>query len=582
MTAAIPPAVPTRNRPSEDQVLQAQVRLMVEQSRTGQRVVPLVGLILGLMFQPAAGWTLYLGWFALLLALFVVRDRLLKRVQEQEAPSKSVARTVMLSTAVIGFGISVCAPLFFPYLSGSQRGLLTGILLAWVAMAAAILGTYPACYRVYLVIFVVNVTLAWVLYGTGAEPLVAVAVCLPGASVLWRFSSRVGALIADSVNVSAENRALAEKLKLALADAERANAARARFLAAASHDLRQPVHALMLLSGLMGKPLSPERQREIAHQIGVTSETLDSMFLGLLDLARIDAGTLVARLETVPLRPLCQSLAAAYAERCAVSGIRFETECPPGLAVRADPALLGRVLGNVVNNAVKFTKHGAILVECSESGNGEAVILVRDTGVGMDPEDLAHVCEAFFRGKSAREVEADGVGLGLATASQMALLMGHRIEITSERGAGTVVRMVAPRADLPQAGSKTPGGAAPLAYSTIALIEDDRLAREGTQIWLEEHGCTVAAGADAQSVIAMLEKRNARPEFVLADYNLGPGLNGYQAIAQIRERFGPVPAAIVTGDSLQLAVPDTKIPVLIKPLKPEALEALLGRSSERT
>ena len=83
-------------------------------------------------------------------------------------------------------------------------------------------------------------------------------------------------------------------------------------------------------------------------------------------------------------------------------------------------------------------------------------------------------------------------------------------------------------------------------------------------------------------MIAILEKRNARPEFVLADYNLGPGLNGYQAIAQIRERFGPVPAAIVTGDSLQLAVPDTKIPVLIKPLKPEALEALLGRSSERT
>ena len=579
MTAAVQSAQPPEPMSDDDQVLQTQVRLMVEQSRTGQRIVPAVGLILGLMFQPAAGWGLYLGWLVALLVLFVVRDHVLKGALDHVAPPRSVARAVMVSTAVIGFAISVSAPVFFPYLSDSQRGLLTGILLAWVSTASAVIGTYPACYRVYLVIFSVNVTLAWVMFGTEVEGIVALGICILGAGILWRFSARVGSLIADSVNIRAENRELVERLKRALKDAENANATRTRFLAAASHDMRQPVHALMLLSSLMGKTLSPERRSEIARQMLVTTESLEAMFRGLLDLARIDAGTLVPRLETVALGSLCESIAAAYAERCAAAGLGFEIECPAGLAIRADPALLGRVLGNVVNNAVKFTKRGSVSVVCSATSGTEASIVVRDSGVGIAGDDLAHICEAFYRGASAREVEAEGVGLGLAIASHMADLMGHRFEIGSVRGAGTVVTMVAPRSDPPRAPAEGEAAAQRLAYSIIALVEDDRAARQSMRIWLEEHGCAVAAGGSVEEVIALLDRRGMRPDFILADFDLGPGVNGYQAIARLRKGYGDVPAAIVTGDSLQSAAPDSDTPVLIKPVKPEALEALLGGKS---
>ena len=554
-------------------VLREQTDLLIQQTRTGLIVASIGGALLGVPMLITSGALPYVVWLALLIGGYALRQRLMERAQASGSLQRVLSITV-IGSALIGLVLTAPGPVFFPKVDAEWRTFLTMVHLVWATAAMSVLGVFPPSYKLYLAASMFNIALGWWL---SAEPLQAglvSAMLAPMWFLLTRLSERVGRLMEESVNIRHEREQLVARLQESLAETEAAQRARSRFLASASHDLLQPVHALLLLASLSRDLPEGPRRDDVLRQLHTTAEAIDAMFRGLLDLARFDAGTLQPQLTAMPVAHVLRAVQAAYQARCADKGVLLTVATPPGLFVHADPAMFDRIVRNLVDNAVKFTPRGEIQVRCSES-DGLVAIEVQDSGVGIAAADLAHVQEAFYRGASAREVEADGVGLGLANSTQMARLLHGDITITSQPGHGTTVRFTLPASSDPLAAVPGAGKRRELRYRRLVLVEDDRASRVATELWLRERGAAVAAGPDLATALAQCEAMQLQPDYLLCDYKLPGDATGVQAIAALRQRYGALPAALISGEQLNAADLPPDVPLLAKPLRPERLEQLL-------
>jgi signal transduction histidine kinase len=559
-------------------VLREQTGLLIAQSRTGMLMAIVAASLLGVPMVTYGGIWAFATWWLAMAAGYLLRQRLMERAQAHGS-LEQVLRITVVGAALLGLLITLPGPLYFGVANDSARAFLTMFHLAWMAAAVTVLGVFPPSYKVYLICSMSNIMLGWWLSPASRTDTLLVSAALPPMwLVLAKFSDRVGRLIEESVNIRHERERLVQQLETALAETESAQRARSRFLASASHDLLQPVHALLLLSGLSRDLANSPRRDEVLRQLHTTAESIDSMFRGLLDLARHDAGTLQPQLASMPVAHVLRSVQAAYQARCAGKGVTLTVEAPPGVYVHADPALFDRIVRNLVDNAVKFTPAGNITVRCRAEGD-EVAIAVEDSGVGIAAADLAHVQEAFYRGSSAREVEADGVGLGLANGTLMAELLHGRIALRSEHGKGTCVTLTLPAGVSPQDALPASNQRRALRYQRIVLVEDDRNVRLATELWLREQGAQVIAAASADSAVEQCLARGMSgdnaPQFLLCDYRLGAS-TAVQALRVLRDRFGPLPAAIVSGEDIDPATLPPGVPLLAKPLRPEKLLALLA------
>ena len=295
------------------------------------------------------------------------------------------------------------------------------------------------------------------------------------------------------------------------------------------------------------------------------------MFRHLVDFAQIDAGTMMAVVQPLQLERLLASASSGFAEKCAARGLRFRLEIAGSCNVAADPVLLERMLRNFLDNAFKYSLQGEILLRADCTGPA-AVLTVSDQGVGMDTDDLAQACNAFYRGRSAAKAEAEGIGLGLAISRHMADLMQTGLDIVSQPGQGTRVMVRLPLAeDAVRVHAPAPPGprAAPLKGLLVAVVENDRLARDALVVWLEEAGARVASGATQAELLQALQGGREAPDFVLADYRLAEG-SGVEVVEALRARFGPVPALIVSGEA-DIRERGLPLPVLQKPVAPDLL-----------
>jgi CheY-like chemotaxis protein len=323
------------------------------------------------------------------------------------------------------------------------------------------------------------------------------------------------------------------------------------------------------------RSVDPARRDAMAQQIVRTGESIDGMFRHLVDFAQIDAGTMKAVVQSVQLERLIASASSGFGEKCAARGLRFRIEVQGTCIVSADPVLVERMLRNFLDNAFKYSMQGEIVVR-ADCTVDPAVLTVSDQGVGMDPDDLAQACNAFYRGRSAAKSEAEGIGLGLAISRHMADLMQAQLEIESKPECGTCVTIRLPLAHRPACAhppAPTSTCMKPLRGMLVGVIENDRLPREALTAWLEDAGARVAAGGSLAQLEQALAAEGEGPDFLLADYLLADG-TGVDAVAAIRSRFGPVPALIVSGepDIRERGLP---IPVLQKPVTPELLLAAL-------
>ena len=348
------------------------------------------------------------------------------------------------------------------------------------------------------------------------------------------------------------------------------------FLATVSHDIRQPLQAMALQLGGLGNEVStPEGKRQLLaleRSLGSAMELLDF----LLEYIKLDAGALNPHVTTVSVGSLLAMLNDTFAVVAAQRGIRLSL-CPTALGTRSDPQLLGRILRNFVSNAIKYTDRGGVLVGCRRRGDSVR-IEVWDTGCGIPTEHHGQIFWEFVQIKEAGQQQG-GLGLGLAIVDRLAKLLGHRVEVRSWLGRGSVFSVEVPLVSEAPAASHevVTTSAESLASKLIAVIDDDAGISEALASLLRAWGATAVCARDGDELLRALSGR--RPDAVIADRNLGGGEDGFVVLNRLEERLGgTLPSLIFTGEynvNDQQRANDAGRRVLHKPVRAEALLAAL-------
>lgn len=389
----------------------------------------------------------------------------------------------------------------------------------------------------------------------------------------------------SSIILRFENQELIERLREASeraeADrdrAEQANLAKSKFLAAASHDLRQPVHALELfLEVLARSELSPS-QREVLHSARSASQASAQMLNTLLDFSRIEAGVIEPQRKSFRLQPLFNKLEAELGYQADTQDIVYRCRETP-LAVYSDPALLELMLRNLISNAIRYTERGGILIGCRKRGD-DALIEVFDTGIGIAPAQQAEVFREFHQLGNPERDRTKGLGLGLAITDGLARSLGHPLSLVSQPQRGSVFRLRLPLArgglsedSFEHATLQPQTTSAQLAERRILVLDDDEVVRQGMQHLLSGWGCHCRTAETIADALAQLQ--DWQPDLLISDYRLRESHTGAQAVDLLRQALGAeVPALIVTGDTAAQRLREATasgIPLLHKPVSPAQL-----------
>jgi signal transduction histidine kinase/CheY-like chemotaxis protein len=391
---------------------------------------------------------------------------------------------------------------------------------------------------------------------------------------------------------SRELQSALDEMRSAKERAEAADRAKSTFLAAASHDLRQPVHALGLyLAALRGEPMPPA-QAEVLQRMAASMSVLDGLFNALLDLSRIDGGGVQAAPRPFAPGPLLARLADAYAPLAAARGLRLSLRLAPAVAqwrAHSDPLLLERVLGNLLSNAIKYTDHGGVLLSARLRHGPLALVWrieVWDTGIGVAPAEAGRIFDEFYQVDGGGRERGGGFGLGLSIVRRLTRLLGHPLAMHSVPGRGTRFVLELP-ATAAQAQPEAPPPAPDvLAGACVAVIEDDAGVRHGMALLLGRWGVTVLDAADAETLLRRADPAAlARVDAVIADYRLAAGRDGVEAVAALRTRCGrTLPALIVSGDTAPQRVDEIRasgLDWLAKPVPAARLRSWLAAALQR-
>jgi signal transduction histidine kinase len=367
-------------------------------------------------------------------------------------------------------------------------------------------------------------------------------------------------------------------------EAETATRAKSRFLAAASHDLRQPIHALgMFVARLAQLP----HDRETRHLIGnleASVRAMQDLLDALLDISRLDADAVRVQLQPVPLAPLFDQLRGALQPVASDKGLRLRLRSSE-IWVQSDPTLLHRILLNLISNALRYTGNGGVLVGCRRSRGGSHLwIEVWDTGVGIAPEHQQDIFREFYQIGNPERDRSKGLGLGLNIVDRTARLLGHPLQLCSVPGHGTRFRIELPLAQ-PGDLQSLLAAADPLPVDDvrglrILVIEDDRQSAQALRGLLDSWGCVVAVVEGLQGALTVVDGGFV-PDLVLSDFRLRAGESGMQTLAHLRTTLvRSLPACLMSGDTdpeLIQSCRDAGLPLLHKPVRPAKLRTLIRR-----
>jgi Na+/proline symporter/signal transduction histidine kinase len=374
---------------------------------------------------------------------------------------------------------------------------------------------------------------------------------------------------------------LNSELALAKSTAEDANISKTRFLAAASHDILQPLNAARLYVTSLVERQSGGEDSRLVENIDDSLEAIEEILGALLDISRLDAGAMTTSITSFKMADLMRSLEIEFAPIARAKGLQL-TFVPCSLPAESDRALLRRLLQNFISNAIKYTPRGRVLVGCRRRGQS-LHIGIYDTGVGIPVAKRGEIFKEFHRLEQGARI-ARGLGLGLSIVERLARVLNHGIALQANASGGSVFSVTVPIATAinytAAVTSATPLSKTPMSGSLIVCIENDAAILDGMKTLLTAWDAEVIAVADPEAAIAAIEAADGRVTGLLVDYHLDRG-NGVAAIRDIRRRFGDnIPAILITADRsphVRAAAREEKIVVLNKPVKPASLRALLGQ-----
>lgn len=569
-------------RLAEGRVLVEQLRLLL--GNVGSSVIP--GFLVACMLV----WTLSNDnnelklsvWFAAaiwprLYLAFVARRLLASGISREQAPrlvwklvifnaahgaawgalawatldTTSVAGTILVIAVIAsmaGSSMSLFSPVLLTYLAYSLSALLVLSSKLWQIGDPAYypLGIFAAMYVPMLVMQAHNCALA------------------VRASIGIRF---------ENIDLMERLRVETEKAQVAHREAEHANLAKSKFLAAASHDLRQPIHAQgLFLEALAHSGLSTS-QNEILASACAASDATAEMLNTLLDFSRIEAGVVEPQIRPFHLQPLLTRIENELAPQANAKGLVYRTR-ETHAAVESDPTLVELILRNLVLNAIRYTEHGGVLVACRTRDN-QVLLEVWDTGIGIEPSQQQDIFREFHQLGNPERDRNKGLGLGLAIVDGLTRALKHDLSLSSAPQRGSVFRLALPiaRAALASDDLETMQIHARELDMRVLVIDDDEAVRAGMAKLLRDWGCACVA---VDTVEAALDAaRVYRPDIVISDYRLREQRTGAEAIAALRAEFGAdLPALLITGDTAPERLREARasgVPLLHKPVSPSLL-----------
>lgn len=380
-------------------------------------------------------------------------------------------------------------------------------------------------------------------------------------------------VVLTTVIVPAYAQVLLSQTRKAYEKADAANLARSRFLAQASHDLRQPIHSISLFTACLRDADLGSEERRMVDNIDKSLHSVSQLFRSILDSYTLDNGGVAPRCDVVSVKSLIDAVALQNSEVARWAGVTLKVRASRH-HVRVDPNLLTTMLQNLVSNAIKYGPGGVVLIGCRVR-DGALCIEVHDQGRGISDQHLAHVFDEFYRVRQVRDKDIEGVGLGLSIVQRIGALMGLHVHITSRTGVGTVARIDG----IPiETGAPPPMVVTPMTSGRllsglrVLLIEDDRNVLLATATLLEKWGCQVQSATT-------IPDGDVQCDLVISDFDLNTEASGADCIAYMRQLSGSnIPAMLITGHDKQRveeAVGDPTIPVLSKPVRPAELRSML-------
>ena len=375
------------------------------------------------------------------------------------------------------------------------------------------------------------------------------------------------------------------ELAQAKAEAEDANISKTRFLAAASHDLLQPLNAARLYTTSLCERLRTEGPRgepmRLAANVDASLEAVEEILGALLEITQLDAGAMRVEITAVDLGDLLRQLDIDFAPAAAKRRLAFSV-VPSSLVVTSDRRLLRRLLQNLISNALKYTTDGGVVVGVRRVGDAEVRLDVVDTGCGIPSAKQRLIFREFERLHNPSD-ETPGAGLGLSIVDRLSLVLGHEVSLRSAVGSGSRFSVTVPRAsgDATSATAPTPPAARQRSLEglVVAAIDNELPILRGMESLLQGWECLVATGTGLAEVQVALDAIGAPPDVIVADYHIDE-IDGLGVIAHLRRRYGALPAVLITADrsaGVRTLAGEADVRVLMKPLKPAALRSLLSQ-----
>ncbi len=535
----------------------ASVYRQVPQSVLGSFVG---GAALLAVFWNTLDRTVLLAWFIAMLVESLFRLRMtrafrLAKITAESAQLWSTRWVVLAAAAGLLWGSA--GVLFFVPQDPLKQLVLVSVILGVAFGSLTLYATHRPALFAFLPMALLPL-IGRMVAQQDAAYVTAAIVMLAVFGFTMFFGRNFGATMFEAVKNNYENEVLVGQLlnEKRVADearraAEEATRSKTKFFAAASHDLRQPLQAIGIYCSLLKKraqgPLEP-----LAKNLSSAVDSLSKLVEELLEISRLDAGGIQPRLQQVLLDEMLTQIAQEFTPIAHGKGLQLRLR-KPRLAIESDPVLLGRVLRNLLGNAIRYTNTGAVLL-CARPRGGLISIEVWDTGPGIKQSELSRVFDEFYRGESSKGESVGGFGLGLSIVRRICNVLGHPLIVTTRPGSGTVFRVETPLSALPHRGPRSDTELAEssirsLTGYTLVLIEDNEEIRNSLSHLLHSWGAEVIADAGFTAALA-IEVAARRIDLIVADQNLREAITGVEVVLKVREAVGaPIPAVMLTAVS---------------------------------
>lgn len=572
-------------------ILIEQLHLVLDNLRPGL-IGSWVGAVLAtIALEKTLGLWMWLGFYSLLCVDIIIFSKRHREIAVHEL--QHVARMLMLRQGLTGLAWGLLPWLAFNPQSVANSALILGMLAGIVGAAQPMLSSFRPCYYWFLAGAVLPLALILLLQNDLTFFILGVCSLIYAATMVY-FSRNSENAALKAIELRFENADLVLRLQQEYAaaqaardDAQTANMAKSKFLAAASHDLRQPIHAQSLFLEVLQRSgaLNKRQQQALTSATAATHATRD-MLNTLLDFSRIEAGVLQPQIRNFSLQAMLDKIKDEMLPQATSKGLIYRSRNTPHI-VSSDSAMVELILRNLISNAIRYTDAGGLLVGCRLRQMASQLCVsveVWDSGCGIAADNQREVFREFHQLGNPERDQHKGLGLGLAIAEGLAIGLSHRLSLSSRLGRGSVFSLSLP---LAESGDELTGDEnlaaedksfdkndARLKNLRVLIIEDDKAVREAMVQLLQSWGCNCAAVEYIEE--ALIEAQSHQPQFIVSDYRLREHRTGREAIMALRAAMGEhIPALLITGDTAPERLREAQasgVPVLHKPVLPELLQ----------